>query len=76
MPISEAKKRNNAKYNAKCKPICMKPLAAEADQIKMAAKASGQTLQGWLLQAARERMQRDGFTAAPPTAEKDPADPG
>ena len=38
----------------------MKPLTPEANAIKAAAKASGQSIQGYILQAVRERMAKEG----------------
>ena len=60
MPVSETKRRNNDKYNAKCTQINLKPLTPEANAIKAAAAAAGQSLQGYILQAVRERMAKDG----------------
>ena len=59
MPISEAKKRNNANYTAKCDYINLRPLKPEGAQISQAAADAGQSLQGYILQAVRERMERD-----------------
>ena len=59
MPISEAKKRNNANYTAKCDYINLRPLKPEGTQIRQAAADAGQSLQGYILQAVRERMERD-----------------
>ena len=60
MPVSETKRRNNDKYNAKCTQINIKPLSQEAAAIKAAAAACGQSLQGYILQAVRARMQAEG----------------
>ena len=60
MPITEAKKRNNAKYNAKCDVINVRPLKPEGAAIRAAAAASGQSLQGYILQAVRARMKQEG----------------
>ena len=57
MPVSETKRRNNDKYNAKCTQINIKPLTPEADKIKAAASDAGQSLQGFILQAVREKME-------------------
>ena len=62
MAVSATKRRNNDKYNAKCTQINLKPLTPEATAIKAAAAAAGQSLQGYILQAVRERMERDGRT--------------
>lgn len=61
MPISEAKKRNNANYTAKCDYINIRPLKPEGAKIRAAAENAGQSLQGYILQAIRERMERDGL---------------
>lgn len=60
MPITEAKKRNNAKYNAKCDVINVRPLKPEGAAIRAAAAAAGQSLQGYILQAVRTRMEKEG----------------
>ena len=68
MAVSARKRLNNDKYNAKCtqiniKPLSqihLKPLTPEANAIKAAAKASGQSIQGYILQAVRERMAKEG----------------
>ena len=65
MPISEAKKRNNANYTAKCDYINIRPLKPEGAKIRAAAENAGQSLQGYILQAIRERMmQTDAEKAA------------
>ena len=64
MPVSETKRRNNDAYNAKCDNINIRPLKSVGTDIRAAAAASDQSLQGYILQAVRERMARDGFTPA------------
>ena len=64
MPIRESKRRNNDAYNAKCDRIAVQPIKPVGDDIRAAAAASEQSLQGYILQAVRERMARDGFTPA------------
>jgi len=59
MPVSETKRRNNDKYNAKCDRIVLQPLKSEGAEIRAAAMAAGKSLQGYALDAIRERMQRD-----------------
>jgi len=59
MPVSEAKRRNNDAYNAKCDTIQLRPRAEEGALIREAAAAAGQSLQGYILQACRERMERE-----------------
>ena len=59
MPVSEAKRRNNDAYNAKCDTILLRPRQEEGQAIRAAAAAAGQSLQGFILQACRERMARE-----------------
>lgn len=60
MPVTEAKRRNNDKYNAKCDPIQIKPLKHKGQAIRTAAADAKQSVQAYILQAVRERMERDG----------------
>lgn len=60
MPIPEAKRRNNDAYNAKCDRIMIQPRKEAGQEIRAAAAAAGQSLQGYILQAVRERMEREG----------------
>jgi hypothetical protein len=73
MPISEAKKRNNANYTAKCDYINVRPLKPEGAAIRAAAAAAGQSLQGYILQAVRARMEQEG---QPLEIEQTPAESG
>lgn len=59
MPVSDAKRRNNDAYNAKCDAILIRPLLERGQAIRRAAQAAGQSLQGYVLQACEERMRRD-----------------
>ncbi|WP_298023646.1 hypothetical protein [uncultured Dysosmobacter sp.] len=59
MPISENKKASNARYTAKCDFINIRPLKPQGERIRAAAAASGQSLQGYILQAVEERMARE-----------------
>ena len=59
MPISEKKKASNARYTKKCDIIYLKPIKARGTAIRAAAAASGQSLQGSILQAVEERMERE-----------------
>jgi len=59
VPINQKKRITNDRYNAKCTQINIKPLTPEAVEIKAAAAAAGQSLQGYILQAVRERMERE-----------------
>lgn len=73
MPISESKKRNNANYTAKCDYINVRPLKPEGAAIRAAAAAAGQSLQGYILQAVRTRMEQEG---QPLEIEQTPAESG
>lgn len=68
MPVSERKRKSLDAYNATCDYISIRPKKDKGEQIRQAAKMAGQSLQGYILQACSERMQRDGFT--PPEAPK------
>lgn len=59
MPLSEAKKASNKRSDAKYQQLCLKPYKAEAEAIRAAAARSGQSLQQYILQAVRERIQRE-----------------
>ena len=59
MPVSEAKRAAITRYNEKCGRIELRPLKEDAEKIKAAAAAAGQRVQGYILQACAERMQRD-----------------
>ena len=59
MPVSEAKRKNNDSYNAKCDRIVIQPRKEQGQTIREAAAAAGQSLQGYILQAVRERMERE-----------------
>lgn len=60
MPVSESKRRNNDNYNAKCDVIQLRPLKPIGAAIRAAAKAADQSVQGYILDACRERMKREG----------------
>ena len=59
MPVSETKRRNNDSYNAKCDRIVIQPRKDRGQRIRDAATAAGQSLQGYILQAIQERMDRE-----------------
>ena len=64
MPISEAQKRANIAYNRRQDSITLRPPKETGAEIRAAAVAAGQSLQGYILQAVRERMARDQAQAA------------
>ena len=62
MPVSETKRRNNDSYNAKCDRIVIQPRKERGQEIREAAAAAGQSLQGYILQAIVEWMEREKTT--------------
>lgn len=69
MPVSKARRNANDAYNAKCDYISLRPIRADGAAIRAAAAAAGQSLQGYVLQAVRERMTAEG---QPLTLETEP----
>lgn len=59
MPVSEAKRRNNDKYNAKCDYISLRPIKEQGEKIREAAKRSGKSLQRFILDAVEKQIQED-----------------
>lgn len=60
MPVSESKRKSNDRYNSKCDYISLRPIKEKGEAVREAAKQAGQSLQGYILQAVEERMERDG----------------
>ena len=60
MPVSEARKRANVEYNRRQDSITMRPKKQQGAAIRAAAAAAGQSLQGYILQAVRTRMEQEG----------------
>lgn len=63
MPVSKTKLQSNTRYIAKCDSIKLQPLKDVGAEIRAAAAAAGQSLQGYILQAVRERMDREKSNA-------------
>lgn len=59
MPVSEKKRKSLDAYNATCDYISIRPKKEIGAEIRAAAADAGQSLQGYILQACRERMERD-----------------
>lgn len=59
MPVSDAKKKANARWNASKDNIMIRPTKEEGAAIRAAAIAAGQSNQQYILQATRERMYRE-----------------
>ena len=72
MPVSEAKKKANARWNASKDNIMLRPTKEEGAAIRAAAAIAGQSNQQYILQATRERMERDIDRTAPKIAQNGP----
>ena len=59
MPCTEAKRASNRKSDMKYQQILLKPYKEEGQLIREFAAAAGQSVQGYILQAVRERMDRE-----------------
>ena len=59
MAYNAAKAASNKKSDAKYMQILIKPYKERGEEIRAAATAAGMSLQGWILQACAEKMQRD-----------------
>lgn len=59
MPMDERQKARNIEYNRSRDSITLRPSKEEGAKIRQAAKDAGQPLQQYVLQAVRERMERD-----------------
>ena len=56
---TEAQKRASIKYNRKQDNIMIRPTKDEGAEIRAAAATAGQSVQAYVLQAVRERMERE-----------------
>ena len=59
MPLTEAKRASNRKSDMKYQQILLKPYKEDGQLIREFASAAGQSVQGYILQAVRERMDRE-----------------
>ena len=59
MAITKQKAITDKRHLDKLDKIKIQPYKAEGAQIRQAAADAGQSLQGYILQAVRERMERD-----------------
>lgn len=64
MSLSEKKRITNNRYNSKCDNMNIRPIKEQGQKIREAAAAAGQSLQGYILQAIAERMERDARQTA------------
>lgn len=75
MAISEKKRKSLDAYNATCDYISIRPKKERGQQIRQAAAAAGQSLQGYILQACAERMARDAAQHGAPDRQTAPPAP-
>lgn len=73
MALSEKKKITDKRHLAKLDVIRVQPYKNQGAAIRAAAAASGQSLQGYILQAVRARMEQEG---QPLEIEQTPAESG
>ena len=59
MPLTEAKRASNRKSDMKYQQILLKPYKEDGQLIREFASAAGQSVQGYILDAVRERMERE-----------------
>ena len=56
---TDAKRAGNARHQAKLDRIVIQPEKEEGNIIRQAASNAGQSVQGYILQAIKERMERE-----------------
>ena len=56
---TDAKRAGNARHQAKLDRIVIQPGKEEGAKIRQAAADAGQSVQGYILQAIKERMERE-----------------
>ena len=56
---TDAKRAGNARHQAKLDRIVIQPEKEEGAEIRRAASNAGQSVQGYILQAIKERMERE-----------------
>ena len=56
---TDAKRAGNARHQAKLDRIVIQPEKEEGAIIRRAAATAGQSVQGYILQAIKERMERE-----------------
>ena len=60
MPCTDAQKRASTAYNRRQDNIMIRPSKAEGALIRAAAAEAGQSVQGYILDTLRARLQADG----------------
>lgn len=71
MALSQAKRASDARHIAKLDVIKIQPYKEEGIVIRAAAASSGKSLQAYILQAVREKMEREGYTVQSSTGSDD-----
>ena len=71
---SDAQRKAANKYLATKKTVTIRFDPAEADDVSTAAAAAGESTQGYILTAVRQRMERDASSAPESPAEALPPD--
>ena len=56
---TEAQRRASINYNKRQDNIMIRPSTDEGAEIRQAAANAGQSVQGYILQAIKERMERE-----------------
>ena len=56
---TEAQRRASINYNKRQDNIMIRPSKEEGTIIRQAASSAGQSVQGYILQAIKERMERE-----------------
>lgn len=59
MPVPASRRKANDRYNARCDSITIRPLKDKGTAIRTAAQTAGESLQGYILKAVEQRMERD-----------------
>ena len=62
---TDAKRAGNARYLAKLKTITVRMQPEIAGTIQQAAQAAGESVNAYILEAVRRRMEQEGRTAEP-----------
>ena len=63
---TDAKRAGNARYLSKFKTVATRLMPEEYEQVKTAAQCAGESVAGYIVNATRERMARDGFQPPAP----------
>ena len=66
MALSPAKKASDARHIAKLDVIKVQPYKEEGAAIRAAAADAGKSVQGYILEAVREKMARDLAASSQP----------